>query len=181
MNLVGIAGTITGSKPETIIEEALERAEKLDPSISTTTINLKELQLPFCDGRPESAYPAEVHELISTIAEADAVILATPVFQASIPGALKNMFDLLPVDILAGKPAGCIACSGTYHHFLVIENQLKPILSYLKAYSLPSYVYLHRDDFEGTTIVNKDSSKRVDQMIEELLALATRLPAGVRS
>ena len=41
----------------------------------------------------EAAFPPELANLKKQIREADGIIIATPEFNRSIPGALKNMFD----------------------------------------------------------------------------------------
>jgi FMN reductase len=44
-------------------------------------------------------YTGDTRVVLEKIMEADAYIIGTPVFQASIPGTLKNLFDLLPVNV----------------------------------------------------------------------------------
>ena len=55
-----------------------------------------------------------------------------PIFQASIPGSLKNVFDLLPVNAFHDKVIGLVATAGSSKHYLIPEMHLKPILSYMK-------------------------------------------------
>ncbi len=49
--------------------------------------------LPFFNGDLESEPPAPVVELPEKIAAADGVLIATPEYSYSIPGALKNTLD----------------------------------------------------------------------------------------
>lgn len=55
------------------------------------------------------------------VGAADAVVFATPVYRGSMTGALKNLFDALPVSTLEGKPVRLVAMGASRHHFLGAE------------------------------------------------------------
>ena len=57
----------------------------------------------FSDGRNYWEYEGDTKYVTETIMAADAIIIGTPVFQASIPAHLKNIFDLLPVNAFRDK------------------------------------------------------------------------------
>lgn len=141
MKLIGISGTIVGSKTEIAVQEILKYAKELTPNLEVEFINLKEYQLDFCDGRSFEEYGKDTKKLIHQICDGDYFVFGTPVFQGSFTGALKNVFDLLPKDCLRHKVVGFIATGGTYQHYLVIENQLKPIAGFFRSYVAPSHVY----------------------------------------
>jgi FAD reductase [NAD(P)H] len=111
MKLLGISGTIVGSKTEVAVKKTLEY---VDDDITTEFINLKDYDLEFCDGRPISEYNKDTQDLIGKICVADAYIFGTPIFQGSLTGVLKNLFDLIPPKALRRKVVGLIA---TGEHF----------------------------------------------------------------
>jgi chromate reductase len=59
--------------------------------------------------------PAAVAELRAALASADAVLIATPEYNSSIPGVLKNALDWasrpFPGNALRGKPAAVVGAS----------------------------------------------------------------------
>jgi chromate reductase, NAD(P)H dehydrogenase (quinone) len=59
--------------------------------------------------------PASVEDFREQIAEADAVLIATPEYNGSIPGALKNALDWASrphgLSALAGKPVAVVSSS----------------------------------------------------------------------
>ena len=102
---------------------------------------------------------------------ADAIIIGTPVFQASIPGTLKNIFDLLPVNAFRDKVVSMLVTAGTPKHYLMVEQQLKPILAYMKAQIVQTYVFIEEKDFYRKEITNDDVLFRMERLVEDTVVL----------
>ncbi len=87
--LLGICGSLrAGSFNRMLLREA---ARVFAPD----TFEEADIRLPLYDGDLEDAHgiPAAVQALADQIARADAVIIATPEYNKSIPGGLKNALD----------------------------------------------------------------------------------------
>jgi FAD reductase [NAD(P)H] len=176
MKLLGISGTITGSKTEILVKKVLEKVENLNLDIEVEFLNLKDYNVQFCDGRDPSTYTGHTKLLIDKVSSADFYIIGTPIFQGSITGALKNVFDLVPVSALRNKVMGFVATGGTFQHYLVIENQLKPIAGYFRAYVTPGYVYAHDSHFnEVKEITDQDVLSRIENLAEEVVFMQKQL------
>ena len=80
----------------------------------------------------------ELAAAVETVAEADAVVAVTPVFNASYSGLFKTFFDVLEPGTLDGKPVLVAATAGTARHSLVLEHALRPLFSYLHAVVVPT-------------------------------------------
>ena len=78
------------------------------------------------------ATPA-VRDAVAAVAQADGVIVATPIYKASYTGLLKAFLDLLPENALAGKVVLPVATGGTVGHLLAIDYALRPVLTALGA------------------------------------------------
>ena len=105
-------------------------------------------------------------------------MIGTPIFQSSIPAPLKNIFDLVPSSAFYNKVIGFIATGGTYHHYLVVENQLKPIAGYFRAYVAPSYVYVQDEQYdENNQIIDAEIHRRLEKLAEEIVHMQTKLKA----
>ena len=73
------------------------------------------------------------------VADADALVIATPVYKAAYSGVLKSFLDLLPQDGLRGKLVLPLATGGSQSHMLALDYALRPVLSALSArHVLPS-------------------------------------------
>lgn len=71
--------------------------------------------LPAFDEDMENDPPAVVQAFLDEIEDADAVLIATPEYNASVPGALKNALDWasrpFPDNVLKDKPIAVIGAS----------------------------------------------------------------------
>lgn len=75
------------------------------------------------------------------VAEADGIVVATPIYKASYTGALKTFLDLIPQKGLNNKTILPLAIGGTIAHLLAIDYALKPVLSVLGASNIVGGVY----------------------------------------
>ncbi|MEP6952671.1 MAG: NAD(P)H-dependent oxidoreductase, partial [Solirubrobacteraceae bacterium] len=71
--------------------------------------------IPAFDEDLETTPPAVVQAFLDEIERADGVLIATPEYNASVPGALKNALDWasrpFPDNVLKGKPMAVIGAS----------------------------------------------------------------------
>ena len=74
-----------------------------------------------------------IQALQAHIAQADGLLIATPVYKASFSGALKTLLDVLPERALNHKVVLPIATGGSSAHMLAVDYALKPVLASLKA------------------------------------------------
>lgn len=180
MKVLGISGTIVGSKTGVAVSKVLEAIKKTHPEIETELLDLKQYDIQFCDGRDPSAYTGDTKIVIDKVTNADFYIIGTPIFQSSLTGVLKNLFDLIPVSALYEKVMGFVATGGTYQHYLVVENQLKPIAGFFRAYVAPSYVYIHDDHFNSAKeIVDSDILSRIERLAGEVVFMQQRLKQSI--
>lgn len=141
------------------------------PDTDITLVDLAEYDIQFSDGRNYLEYDGDTGFVTKAIMEADAVIIGTPVFQASIPATLKNIFDLLPVNAFRDKVVSMLVTAGSAKHYLIAEQQLKPILAYMKAQIVQTYVFIEEKDFYRKEITNEDVLFRIDRLAEDTVVL----------
>jgi chromate reductase, NAD(P)H dehydrogenase (quinone) len=112
MKILGIAGSLRrGSHNRKLLRAA---AAALPPGVE-----LMEWDglagLPAFDEDLESDPPAPVRAFLSAVDEADALLIATPEYNASLPGALKNAIDWasrpFPDNVLRDKPSAVMGAS----------------------------------------------------------------------
>ncbi len=176
MKLLGIAGTMIGAKTSIVVQKVLDEVKKNHPEIEVELLDLREYKVSLCDGRDPSTYADDTKQVIDIVSSADFYIIGTPIFQGSITGALKNLFDHIQPQALRNKVMGFVANGGTYQHYLVIENQLKPIAGYFRAYVAPGYVYAHADHFNAQNeIVDAEVLERIASLANEVVHMQKAL------
>jgi FMN reductase len=88
----------------------------------TVALQVRELS-PQALLRADLKDPA-IRDAAALVADADAVVIATPVYKASFTG-------LLPQDGLAGKLVLPLATGGSQSHMLALDYALRPVLASL--------------------------------------------------
>jgi FMN reductase len=89
----------------------------------------------------------ELQAAIEKIAQADAIIAATPVYKAGISGLFKSFVDVLDNDLLIAKPVLLAASAGSSRHALVVDEQMRPLFAYMRALALPTSVFAAPEDW----------------------------------
>lgn len=93
--------------------------------------------VPPYDADTEDPPPAAVRELRAAIAAADAVLIATPEYNSSIPGVLKNALDWasrpFPDNALRGKPVAVIGASTGIFGAVWAQAEIRKVLAAIGA------------------------------------------------
>lgn len=179
MKLVLLSGSNVGTKTRTVIDHLAEAVAAYDPTIDANVIDLAEADMVFADGRNFTEYTGDTSRVARELMDADAIIIGTPIFQASIPATLKNIFDLLPTSAFRDKVVAMVATAGSAKHYLIPQQQLHPILTYMKAQVVQPYVFVEEKDLLRGQIVNTDVLARLDRLVEDTLVL-TQTYASIR-
>lgn len=136
-------------------------------------------ELPADDLLTANFASAEILRSNELVAEADIVVVLTPIYKASYTGILKTYLDLLPQKALVGKRIVPIAVGGSLSHLLAIEYALKPVLSVLGATVILNTVYIVDRQIERL----EAGGYRIDEEAEQRLTaeLLKLVPAKVTS
>jgi len=98
--------------------------------------------LPAFDEDLEASPPEPVQELFDAIDGADALLIATPEYNASLPGALKNALDWasrpFPDNVLKDKPAAVIGASTGLFGAVWAQAEVRKVLKASGAHVLES-------------------------------------------
>ncbi|WP_114948411.1 NAD(P)H-dependent oxidoreductase [Microvirga calopogonii] len=177
MRLLGISGSPShGSRTSRMIQQVLDAAAQ-QADVETELLEVVTSGAILCDGRPPEAYEGATRQVIDKVVAADAYVVGSPMYRGSYTGAFKNLFDLLPNDALAGKVVGLVATGGSDHHFLALEHQLRPLLSFFRAHTVPGAVYAQNLHFVGDELA-EETLKACHLLAEEVVRLSRALTPG---
>lgn len=115
---------------------------------------------------------AALRQAIDAVAQAQAVIVATPVYKAAYSGALKIFLDVLPQTALKGKAVLPLATGGSPHHMLALDYALRPVLNALGARHILPGVYASDSQVtltpEGTYHLQTELFDRLAEAVDSL-------------
>ncbi|SMC52551.1 NADPH-dependent FMN reductase [Kibdelosporangium aridum] len=130
-------GYIVGSLSQRSINRKLAKALT---KIAPHDLELVEIpigDLPLYNHDFDADYPEVAKQLKQDIETSDAILVDTPEYNRSIPGALKNAIDWASrpwgTNSFNGKPAAVIGASGGSISTAVAQQQLKSILLFSNA------------------------------------------------
>ena len=140
-------------------------------SVVVETVDLREIAVDIARSMIAGFPVGAADPAVKAVVEADAVIAATPVFNASYRGLFKSFFDIIDKDSFAGKPVLIAATGGSPRHSMVLDHAVRPMFSYLRAVVVPTGVYAASEDWAGTSGDTATLADRVDRAAGELVAL----------
>ena len=184
MHLLTLCGALrSGSFNRMFLRQAIEI---LAPRGEVEPLELKDFPMPIYDGDIETStgVPDNGRRLRDRIAAADALVIASPEYNNSIPGGLKNAIDWvsrLPHQPFRGMPVLLMGASPGPYGAVRSQLALRQVLMALAAIVVPITVTLpHADQAFDETGALKDAKVRalVERACGELLRLATALKAS---
>ena len=121
--------------------------------------------------------PAPVRELRELIAEADGLVFATPEYNSSIPGVLKNAIDWVSrpraTTPLAGKPAAVMGATTGRFGAVWAQAELRKVLGSTGARVVDDEASLSLAD----DAFDSDGALRDDQTLESIRSLTAAIVA----
>lgn len=180
MHVVGMSGSLrTGSFNTLALRQALDFAGETGASIDE--VSLKGLDIPAYDEDIASSVNDDVTSFRNRIAQADMILIASPEFNYSVPGALKNAIDWLskPRNVMSGKVAAILGASTGPFGTIRMQPHLRAILTAMDALVLPQpqiFIRNARDAFKPDgTFADPKLEAQVRLLIRKSLSLAEAL------
>jgi FMN reductase len=168
MPLVAVnASPSTSSRTRSLAEAALELAGE-GRLIDVASLDADALLF-------RGSHPS-VDEAVDAIAEADRLVLVTPVYRATYSGLLKVLVDHLPTGALASTACVLAATADTRDHFLSLDTGLRALVTSLDGWTVPTVVYATADDFTG----DGKPGDTIMVRLEGALGQAAAIAGGIR-
>lgn len=184
VKLFGIAGSL---REGSFNRAALEAARDLLPQKATLEIFERLGDIPLFNQDHENNPPDSVVDLKDKITSADAIVFATPEYNYSIPGVLKNAIDWAsrPYGDSAweGKPVGIMSASGGMLGGSRAQYHLRQTFVFLNMHPLnhPEVIISHANekiDEKTGTISDSHTKKKIAELMEALVKWTIELQVG---
>ena len=132
--------------------------------------------------------PEPVQELRAAIEDADAVLIATPEYNASLPGVLKNALDWASrphaTNPLRGKPAAVVGASTGMFGAVWAQAEGRKVLSTIGARVLDAELPVaEADERFGADgrLTDPEVEERLGEIVAELVEAAEARAEGLRA
>ena len=177
MRILGLSGSLRRDSHNTRL---LAGARSLLPSGVELVVFDRLAEIPPYSEDDEHQAPPAVAALRAAIAGADAVLVATPEYNASIPGVLKNALDWVSRPIadtpLKGKPAAVVGASTGLFGAVWAQAETRKVLSTIGARVIDRELPIGQAEealgADGLPL-ERDAVEELSATLDELLELAT--------
>jgi chromate reductase len=182
MKILGISGSFRSDSHNTRLLRAAARA--LPSGVDFELYDGLRDVPPYCEDGDTDPAPAAVEDLRRQIAAADVLLIATPEYNASIPGVLKNAIDWasrpFPDNVLRDKPVAVIGASTGLFGAVWAQADLRKVLNHAGADVLEEELPVGLADQAFTPageLADPELEQRLGELIEAL-AREVRTPVG---
>jgi chromate reductase len=177
MKVLAISGSLRRDSHNTVLARAA--AELLPPSAELEIFDGLKAVEPYDEDDDVGSGPSGAARLREAIESADAVLIATPEYNSSIPGQLKNAIDWtsrpLGQNALWGKPAAVVGASTGMFGAIWSQAEVRKALSASGARVIESDLPVGHADQAFTDdgrLADVELRERYIEILDELLALA---------
>lgn len=177
--MVKIVGIIGSLRPDSYSAKALTEVIEMVKAqgAETEILDLRFLNLPFCNGGDEYPDYPDVEKLRNAVKSAHGLILATPEYHGSLSGVLKNALDLMSFEHLSDKVTGLISVLGGQSNSNAL-NDLRVIIRWVHGFVIPEQVAIGQAwkafDQEGK-LVDEKLKERCEQFANSLVETTKKL------
>jgi chromate reductase len=182
MRVLGISGSLRRDSHNTKLLRAA--SDLLPPSAQLEIFDGLADVPPYNEDEDVDPAPPAVQRLREAIAGADAVLIATPEYNASIPGHLKNALDWasrpFPDNAFRGKPVAVIGASTSMFGAVWAQAELRKVLGAIGARVIDRELPIStaEEAFDAQfQLVDDEHRERLAEILMELLAEAGRSEA----
>jgi chromate reductase, NAD(P)H dehydrogenase (quinone) len=169
MKIIGVSGSpFPNGTTQKALQVVLNTCQKAD--CQTELIDLAGRDIPRVPAKN-----AVIEEIQAKLLESDAVVIASPEFNASVPGLLKDTIDAMRYpDTFKGKPIALIANGGGVNGGLGALAHLSDILKKFGAFVLPQQVSVGKLDIVED-LADKSKKELTPVIIQHLEQMAAGL------
>ncbi|HEY9713126.1 MAG TPA: NAD(P)H-dependent oxidoreductase [Chroococcales cyanobacterium] len=154
------------SRSKILAEAALA---SLKPRTTVEWIDLREYELPLCDGTAAYGHP-HVPVLAQKIKDAKCVLLAVAIYNYDVGAAAKNLIELTG-RAWTDKVVGFLCAAGGRSSYMSVMGIANSLMLDFRCLILPRFVYADGSAFENGEIKDPEVKKRVTELADAAIRL----------
>ena len=177
MRVLGISGSLRRESLNTALLRTA--AERLPAGVEMVIFDQLGEIPPFSEDKELEPAPEAVWELRDAIRSADTILIATPEYNHSVPGQLKNALDWASrpagKSALTGKPVAVIGASKSMFGGVWAQAELRKVLAAMGGRVIEAELPVgeaHEQIVDARLELTPDHAARLDEILAELVAAA---------
>jgi chromate reductase len=175
------ASTRTDSVNKKLLAIAVALAQKAGAEV--TVMDYADCDAPLYKGEDKPTLPEGVKRLSDALKAHDGLLLASPEYNWSMPGALKNLIDWLSVDKTAplkGRSALLLCASPSIRGGILGLNQLSLPLAHLGMYVYPHLIAIGdaKNQLGATDITNAKDQQFLNNCVTDFVRVTNLSQRG---
>lgn len=171
MILVISASLHPESRSRILAHVAERKLESLEQPVNF--YDLAERPLPMCDGM--TAYGDQnVKQLSRLIEQADAILLASPVYNYDVNAVAKNAIELTG-KAWTNKVVGILLAAGGPGSYMSAMGVANSLMLDFRCLIVPRFIYALGDAFQGDQLADQQIDQRISELVSEITKLSAAL------
>jgi NAD(P)H-dependent FMN reductase len=167
------------SRSYVLAREMIANLQSLD--VDARLYDLRTYQLPFCDDGPSYSHP-DTEKIVGAIGEAQAILLALPVYNFDVNAAAKNLLELAG-DAWNNKLVGFLCTAGGRNSYMSVMGLANSLMLDFRCIIIPRFVYAvgadFGDDRQPTMHVTSQTIRERLQQLAQVTVTLTRALDGI--
>ena len=155
-----------------IMARALEEALRAKGD-QVELIDLRQLELPFCDGKACYSHP-NVVRLQKAVAAAAAVTVATPIYNYEVGGATRNLVALVSQG-WTERVVGFVCAAGGQGSYMAVMGLANSLMLDFRCVIVPRFAYATGAAFEEGRLMDGEVRERIMGLAADLRRFGTLL------
>jgi chromate reductase len=183
VRILGISGSLRRDSHNTRLLRAA--AETLPPGVELVLFDGLEALPPYNEDFDDEPCAEPVDRLRRAIADSDALLIATPEYNASIPGVLKNAIDWasrpFPENALRDRPVAVVGASTGLFGAVWAQAELRKVLQHAGARVIEDELPIGLADhaFAGDgSLADPEHGRRLAELTGTLAREVAAVPVG---
>jgi len=166
--------SVSGGKPSkshTLASYAAKAITAIDPEGSVSWLDFAEEPLPHFEG-PATWSDPKVVSARERIAAAEALVIAAPIYNYTLPSAAKSLIELTG-DAWENKIVGFLCAAGGSHSYMAPVSFANCLMLDFRCLILPRFVYATGEAFSPTTgdLTDEEIRSRIEHFAQDLMRL----------
>jgi NAD(P)H-dependent FMN reductase len=172
MSVLVVSSGLGVNPKSLLLARSAEQALQADGT-AVSLLDLRELPFPLC-GTPESFSDANVAKGRALVHAADAIVLATPVYNYDANAVAKNFIELTG-DAWENKVVGFLCAAGGAASYMSIMALATSLMLDFRCVIVPRFVYAFGPSFSRDGIADSEIAARIAECARTAARFATAL------